>query len=270
MVLSERRHQLRVFNDEGRVEALTLEEFAYQLVDEPDGGPGVGAVHVMLLALLVIEDLSFFGFNILRERNSKMLFKFLHHGDSPPGGSEVDADHMLGMIVGIRMMLKDVAPGEFLDHLGEHIFGDIHQIIVVSVSHVELACSVFGIVSLVDRLVPEVLSDLEHSLQSAYDTLLEVQLGSDSHVQFHVQVIVMGHKGSGCGSTRNHVHHGSLNLDEVKILEVPSHKGDHLRPHDEGFTGAVVHDHVEVALTVSVLSVLEASMGFRKHMEARR
>lgn len=60
VVFGERRHRLRVLDDEGGVQALRLEEAAHQLVDESDGGSGVGAVHLVLLALLVEEHLSLF------------------------------------------------------------------------------------------------------------------------------------------------------------------------------------------------------------------
>ena len=57
VVLGKGRHRLRMLDDEGGIEALGFEETADQLVNESDGGSGVGTVHLMLLALLIKEDL---------------------------------------------------------------------------------------------------------------------------------------------------------------------------------------------------------------------
>ena len=59
MVLGERRHHLRMLNDESGVKALGLKEFAYQLVNKSDSGPGVSAINFVQFALLIKEDLCF-------------------------------------------------------------------------------------------------------------------------------------------------------------------------------------------------------------------
>jgi hypothetical protein len=60
VVLGERRHRLWVLDDEGGIQALRLEEAADQLVDESEGGSGVRAVDLVLLALLIEEHLGLF------------------------------------------------------------------------------------------------------------------------------------------------------------------------------------------------------------------
>lgn len=44
------------------------------------------------------------------------------------------------------------------------------------------------------------------------DDNLVVELRSDSHVQVHVQLVVVSNKWTGYCSTRNYIHHWSLNL----------------------------------------------------------
>ena len=44
-----------------------------------------------------------------------------------------------------------------------------------------------------------------------------VKLGSDPHVQVHIQVIVVSDKWTGHCSTRNNVHHWGLNLKKQQI-----------------------------------------------------
>ncbi|CAF3599373.1 unnamed protein product [Fusarium graminearum] len=75
--------------------------------------------------------------------------------------------------------------------------------------------------------------------------------------------------GLGSGTTSNLVHHGSLNLDEVTLVEVFADPGDHLRSSDEDVTGLLVADEIEVSLTVSLLEILEAVVVIGKGMQAR-
>lgn len=166
------------------------------------------------------------------------------------------------------MVLDFEAAGDFLDHGGEHVFGDVDEVVVVGVGHVELAGGVLGVVGLVDRLVSEVFADLEHPLQTAHHALLEEQLGRDSHVEFHIEVVVVGGEGLGGGSSGDHVHHGCFHFHEVEVGEVPPHEAEHLRPDDEGLAGAVVHYQVEVSLSVAGLSVLEAGVRVGEHVQA--
>lgn len=77
---------------------------------------------------------------------------------------------------------------------------------------VELAGGELGIVGEVDALVPELATNLIHPLEASDNQHLQVELGGDSHKELHVEVIVVCYKGPGCGTPRNHVHHGSLNL----------------------------------------------------------
>jgi hypothetical protein len=81
---------------------------------------------------------------------------------------------------------------------------------------------------------------------------------------------VVGHEGTGSGSSGNHVHHWGLHLHEVQPSEVPPHESEYLGASDECFPGAVVHDEVEVPLAIPALPVLEASVRIGQHVEAGR
>jgi len=62
------------------------------------------------------------------------------------------------------MVLDFVASSDLFDHRREHIFGDLDEIVVVCVGHVELAGRVLWVVSLINGLVSEVLADFKDSL----------------------------------------------------------------------------------------------------------
>ena len=214
----------------------------------------------MFLALLVEEHLCFFGLEVCRDGFSELLLESFHHVDASPGRSEVNIKDLVGVVVWVRVVLDDIAAGNFLNHGGEHVLSDVDEIVVVGIGHVELACSVLRVVGLVDRFISEVLSDLKHPLESTNNQLLQIEFRCDSHVEFHIQVVVVGHEGTGSGSSGNHVHHWGLHLHEIKSSEVPSDEAEYLGSSNERFPCAVVHDEVEISLAIPAFPVLEASV----------
>ena len=67
---------------------------------------------------------------------------------------------------------------------------------------------------LIDGLISEVFADFKDSVEAANNELFKVKFRGDSHVKFHVEVVVVGDKGSGSGATGNHVHHGGFDFEE--------------------------------------------------------
>jgi hypothetical protein len=73
----------------------------------------------------------------------------------------------------------------------------------------------------------------------------------------------------GSSTTGNLVHHRSLNLNEVALVEVSADPGDHLGSSDEDIAGLLVADEIEVSLAVSLLKILEAVVVIGKGVETR-
>jgi len=80
--------------------------------------------------------------------------------------------------------------------------------------------------------------------------------------------VVSGERLSG-STTSNLIHHRSLNLNEVALVEVSADPGDHLGSGDEDIAGLLVADEVEVSLAVSLLEILEAVVVIRKSVQTR-
>lgn len=81
----------------------------------------------------------------------------------------------------------------------------------------------------------------------------------------------MSDKWLSSSTTGDHVHHGSLNLEETEVVQEASHVVDDLGPLDEDVTHVVVHDQVQVTLAVSSFCVSEPSLGsFGKHVQVGR
>jgi len=225
VIFSQWGHGLWMLNDEGRVQALWLQEMSNQLINQPNGSSWIWTIDLVLFALLIKEILSFFGFKLFWKRNTKALLQLLHHRNSSPWRWKINIDDFLRLVVRIRVILDDEAASDLFHHWGQHILSHLYQIVVISVGHVKLASSVLWVVSLIYRFVSEVFTNLEHSVQTSYHQLFQEQFWSDSHVQFHVEVVVVSNKRSCSGSSRNHVHHGSFDLDEIQVVKILSHKG---------------------------------------------
>lgn len=267
MVFGQGRHHLRVLSDEGRVQALRLEEAADQFVDQPRGSPRCVAGDLVLETLLVEEVPGLLGGDVEREGFLELLSQLLHHADPAPGGSEVD-EELLVRVEGVWVDGEFVGSLDGQNHGAQQLFGHADPVLVVGVGHVSLAGSVLGVVGLVDPLVPEVLTNLEDSVEAPHHQLLEVEFGGDPHVEFHVQVVVEGLEGSCSRSSRNHMHHRRLHLQEIARLEVAAHVPDHLVADGERLPRLCVEDEVQVALSVTQLLVLEADMKLGKHVQA--
>ena len=121
---------------------------------------------------------------------------------------------------------------------------------------------------LVDALVSEVLSDFEDLVQSANNTVLEEELGSDSQEHLLVEVVVEGLKGLSVGSSGNQVKSGSLNFKESALGELGSQKSDNLRPSLENLTSAGVNYQVKITLAVASLDVSETVVTLGQHVQA--
>ena len=72
------------------------------------------------------------------------------------------------------------------------------------------------------------------------------------------------------GSAGNGIHHRRLDLDKVSLVEVTTHVGHHLGTGDEDVTSSIVHDQIEIALTISLFLVLEAVIFPGQLMQAWR
>jgi hypothetical protein len=86
----------------------------------------------------------------LREGNSEAFLELFHHGDAAPWRSEINVQNFFWFIFRIWMVLDDKAACDLFDHFGKHIFCNLYQIEEISVSHVELAGCVLGVMGLID------------------------------------------------------------------------------------------------------------------------
>lgn len=114
------------------------------------------------------------------------------------------------------------------------------------------------VVSQIRTLVTELSAHLVHAVQTTNDQHLEVQLGRDTQEHVHVEVVVVSNEGLGSGTASNDVEHGSLDRDEIALIEPASDEAVDLGAGDENLAGLVIHHQVKVSLTEALFGVLEA------------
>ena len=107
----------------------------------------------------------------------------------------------------------------------------------------------------VHTLVAEVLRELVHSVESAHDEPLEIELVGDAQVQRNVQRIVVGDEWP-CGrAARNALKDRCFHLETAGFIEVLAHRGDNPGSLDEHFLYLRVDDEVDVPLAVAQLRI---------------
>ena len=157
-----------MIDEEGGVEAVDLNEVADEFIDETGCGPGVRAVNSLLLAEFVEESPGLLGGEgvSLGQLDSQDLLESLHHGDAAEGRREVYLDNVILIFRPVGVVLNLVRAVDLEDHLRQHIFCQLHQIVVVSISPIEFASSEFRVVSKIDTLISELLTNFEHTVEA--------------------------------------------------------------------------------------------------------
>ncbi len=144
--------------------------------------------------------------------------------------------------------------------MGHHALGDLHDLLVVGIGHVELELGEFRVVLEGNAFIAEVASDLVDALQPADEQALEVQLEGDSQVQVLMELLVVGRERSRRRPAVERLQDGRLHFDEVHPVEKLAQGGHHPRPRQENLTDLGVDRQVGVALPVAGFRIGEGVM----------
>jgi hypothetical protein len=119
----------------------------------------------------------------------------------------------------LRKVDRDTLVGDaqraenLLRHFPDQRLGEVHQVVVVLISLVELEHRELGVVPRRDAFVAEVPVDLEHLLHAADDEPLEIELGRDPQKELHVERVVVRAERAGRGAAGDRVHHRRLDFE---------------------------------------------------------
>ena len=81
---------------------------------------------------------------------------------------------------------------------------------------------------------------------------------------------MVGDEGTSSCTSRDHVHHRSLNLDKVKVVQISSDEANDFRSHNESFSNLLVHNQVQISLSESSFRILKPDVRLWKHVKAGR
>ena len=98
---------------------------------------------------------------------------------------------------------------------------------------------------------------------------LEKQFRSNPHEESHLEIVVIRDEGLGSGSSSDHIHHGSFNLQEVAIGEELPDEIDDLGPGYERVSHMLVHNEIQISLSVTSLLIFESCVTLWKHVKTR-
>jgi len=144
-----------------------------------------------------------------------------------------------------------------LRHAAQHLFGQVHQIVVIGIALIEFDHGELRVVAGGEPLVAEVAVDLKHPLEAPHHQPLEVELRGDAQVHLQVQRVMMGDERARRGATGDRVQHRRFHFDEAPLDQVVADTRDDSGAHLEHLARALVHDQIHVALAIAQLHVLQ-------------
>ena len=140
----------------------------------------------------------------------------------------------------------------------DNALGELLHTLEIGVGAVGLHSGELGVVREVHALVTEDAADLEDALVAAHQQALEVQLGGNTQVVLLVERVEVGDERLGGGAALDGLQDGGLDLHVAVILHVAAERGDDRGALAEGLANVLVHDKVDIALTITGLLVGEA------------
>ena len=227
----------RVVDDEGRLPALGFGAGFEQLQ--------LQAAEAARLDLLAEGDdlgLEEFGVGQLRVGERRLLAL-----DRLGDGQTVEG---LGQVKLAALVLEHFLAQRFARGVADQAFGEVHQRVVVRVRLVELHHREFGVVARREAFVAEVAVNFKHFLEAADDQALQVQLRCDAQELLHIERVVMGDEGLGRCTAGDRVHHRRFDFHEAVAAHVVADRLDDGRTGAESEARFLVHDQVDIALTV--------------------
>ncbi|CDL57796.1 FIG00640621: hypothetical protein [Klebsiella pneumoniae] len=140
----------------------------------------------------------------------------------------------------------------------EQRFGQLDQIFVIRISHVEFHHGELWVMTNGDPFVTEVTVDLEDAFEAANHQTLEVQFRRDTQVHVQIQRVMMGDERTRGSAARDHLHHRGFYFHKAAANHELTDARQDLRTHFEGLTRFIVGNQVQVTLTVTRFLILQA------------
>ena len=195
-----------------------------------------------MLNIEFLANLSQFFFIHSRHIDSCVLFNRINHGDASVRSFKINcvfanccfgcSKHLHGYIL-------------------QHLLGKFHHPIVVCVGYIYLHHSKLWIVCAVHSFISEVARKLVHTIKTTHNQTLQVQLIGNAQIEWHVQCIVMRGKWTSSCTTWYALQNRSVHLEVTSFIEKGTHGVKHFSAFHKSFSHVLVHNQVNIALTVT-------------------
>mmetsp|Transcript_21152 Transcript_21152/g.46626 ORF Transcript_21152/g.46626 Transcript_21152/m.46626 type:complete len:226 (-) Transcript_21152:959-1636(-) len=155
-------HDLWMFSDEAWTHNVILDVVAAKLVKQTRCRTRRRTLQLQLgdQVIQLLECL--WVIKISPQFHATLLLNLFNHGNARPGRCKIYFHWRT--VRSVWVVLDLVAALNVQNHCTEELFRHVHQIIVVRICHVELACGEFRIVRQINALIAEVAADLKHSV----------------------------------------------------------------------------------------------------------
>ena len=109
----------------------------------------------------------------------------------------------------------------------------------------------------VDALVAEDSPDFVDALETGDDQALQVQFGRDTQLHRLVEGVAMRDERPRRRATRDVQQRRGFDLVKTAAVDEPAHLGDQAAAHDHRIAHVGIDDHIDVALAIALLDVLQ-------------
>ena len=148
------------------------------------------------------------------EVNADIFLDSLRHRKTLPAGGQVN----ILLLPSALICAENAQRGA-----GQQILEQVHHVVEVGIGLIKLNGRELWVVLCVHALVAEDAADLIHTLDTAHDEALEVELGGDAQIHIDIQRIVVGYKRSGRRAAGNGVENGRLDLHIAASVKEGAH-----------------------------------------------
>ena len=107
-----------------------------------------------------------------------------------------------------------------------------------------------------DSLVAEYSSDLIHSVKSADDQPLQIQLQRDPQVHIQIQRIVMGQKRTCCRAAHYRLQGRGFHINKSPLIQIIADFPNDPAAIDKSIPNIGIDDQINITLTIPQLGIL--------------
>ena len=235
--LGQRRHLHRIVGDESGLDERTFAEFAKEFVNQ------LTLTHrlVHFHALLQAESTNL----LLRLAFAVEAGLFLDGiQDRQTTIRSLEAHHIVTNLHVCRAVHSHT-------NLLQQLLRERHHPVIVLISHIQFHAGELRVVASVHSFIAEVTANLIHTLETAHDKTLQVELRSNTQIQIHVQrIMVCDERTSRC-TTCYLLKNRSLHFRETSLIKHLTHGAQDGGTLQERVLHPVVHNQVHITLAVA-------------------